>query len=100
MKWARAIDEEVAVVIGKVLESRKHPEQAFKVCMGILSLGKRYGAERLIKACRKANRFGICSYKRIESMLKLRLEEEKQPQLGLVPPVPDHENIRGSKYYT
>jgi hypothetical protein len=84
------------VVIEKVLESRKHPEQAFKVCLGILSLSKRYGAERLRKACRKADGFGIYSLKRIESMLKAALEEEKHPELELIPA---HENIRGSGYY-
>jgi transposase len=96
LKWARAIGEEVALVIEKVLDSRKHPEQAFKVCLGILSLSKKYGAERLKKACKQANRFGTYSFKRIESMLKLALEEERHPDLALIPA---HENIRGSGYY-
>jgi len=96
LKWARAIGEEVGLVIEKVLESRKHPEQAFKVCLGILSLAKGYGAERLKKACRQANRYRTCSFKRIESMIKLAQEEEKQPELELIPA---HENIRGSEYY-
>jgi hypothetical protein len=96
LRWAKAIGEEVAVVIGKVLEKRKHPEQAFKVCLGILSLGKKYGAERLQKVCRKADGFGIYSLRRIESMLKATLEEEKHPEPELIPA---HENIRGSGYY-
>jgi transposase len=96
LKWAKAVGEEVGVVIGKVLESRKHPEQAFKVCLGILNLSKKYGEERLQKACRKADHFGIYSLKRIESMLKAALEEEKHPELELIPA---HENIRGSGYY-
>jgi hypothetical protein len=95
-KWARAIGSEVALVVEKVLESRKHPEQAFKVCLGILSLSKKYGAERLNKACKQANRFSTYSLKRIESMLKLALEEEQHPELQLIPA---HENIRGSGYY-
>jgi transposase len=96
LRWAKAIGEEVARVIEKVLDSRKHPEQAFKVCLGILSLSRKYGAERLQKACRKADRFGTYSFKRIESMLKVALEEEKHPELELIPA---HENIRGSGYY-
>ena len=96
LKWAKAIGEEVALVIEKVLDSRKHPEQAYKVCLGILNLSKGYGAERLKKACKQANRFGTYSLKRIESMLKLALEEEKHPELELIP---THENIRGSNYY-
>ena len=96
LRWAKAIGEEVGVVIQKVLDSRKHPEQAFKVCLGILALSKKYGPERLKKACRKADEFGTYSFKRIESMLKVALEEEKHPELELIPA---HENIRGSGYY-
>ena len=63
-------------------------------------LAKKHGDERLNKACRRANRFGTCSYKRIESMLKLGLEEEKQPELDLARSIPAHQNIRGSSYYS
>ncbi|GAH41625.1 unnamed protein product, partial [marine sediment metagenome] len=99
-RWAKSIGEEVDQVIENVIKSRKHPEQAFKACMGILSMGKKYGDVRLNKACRKANKFGTCSLKRIESMIKLGLEEEKQPQLELISTIPDHENIRGGQYYS
>lgn len=93
---SEAVSEVGAQVIEEVLASRKHPEQAFKVCMGILSLAKRYGDERLNKACSQANHFGTCSYKRIESMLKPAWKkEEKHPELELIPNIPDHENIRG-----
>jgi len=97
LKWAEAIGAEVALVVEKVLESRKHPEQAFKVCLGILNLSKGYGAERLNKVCRQANHYRTYSLKRIESMLKLALEQEKHPELELIPA---HENIRGSNYYS
>ena len=96
-RWARTIGEEVAETIRKVLATRKHPEQAFKACMGILNLAKKHGEERLNRICRKANGFGITSVKRIESMIKLDLEQEDQQQL--VPHIPDHENIRGPEYY-
>ena len=59
LRWAGAIGADVALVIGKVLERRKYPEQAFKVCMGILSLGKRYDPERLNKACRSTMETGV-----------------------------------------
>jgi len=59
-------------------------------------LSKKYGAERLEKACKQANRFGTCSLKRIESMLKLTLEEEQHPEGEFIP---TQENIRGSGYY-
>jgi transposase len=98
-RWAKSIGEEVLQVIENVLKSRKHPEQAFKVCLGILSLAKKYTPHRLNNACAKANRFGTYSYKRIESMLKLGVEEEQQQELEFVSSIPAHENIRGSQYY-
>lgn len=98
-KWAKSMGEEVLHVIEEVLQSRKHPEQAFRVCLGILSLAKKYGDDRLNKACGKALRFGTCSYRRIESMLRLGMEEEQQPELKLVSSIPAHENVRGSQYY-
>ncbi|KKM83078.1 hypothetical protein LCGC14_1313060 [marine sediment metagenome] len=100
LRWAGSIGSDVALVIGKVLESRKYPEQAFKVCMGILNLGKRYNPERLNKACRRAHSFGIYSYTRIENMLKNGLEEEMQSEFDWgKPQIPLHKNIRGSEYY-
>jgi len=97
--WAKDLGEEVLKVVEKVLESRKHPEQAFKVCLGILNLGKKYGTERLNKVCGRANGFGTCSLKRIENMLKVDLEEERHPKLELVASIAAHENIRGKQYY-
>jgi hypothetical protein len=79
--------------------SRKHPQQAYRSCLGILRLGKAYGDERLESACRRALTLGSCRYKSIESILKHRLDEqplEAQQELAL----PDtHDNIRGPAYY-
>ena len=100
-RWANSLGEEVVKVVEAVLESRKHPEQAYKVCLGILNLGKKYGQERLLKACTQANELGTCSLKWIETHLKCILEEERlQPEMDLLACIPAHENIRGSGYYT
>ncbi len=101
IKWAESIGEEAERMIRKVLESRKHPEQAFKVCMGILHLAKGYGPVRLNKACRRALSFGTYSYKRIKNILDQGLEEEtQQTELEMAEPqIPTHENVRGSHYY-
>ena len=98
-RWARSIGVEADRVIEKVLKSRKHPEQAFKVCIGILSMAKKYGDKRLNRACKQATQCGTCSLKRIENMIKQGIEEEKQPELELNSTIPDHENIRGGQYY-
>ncbi|MFW2134658.1 IS21 family transposase, partial [Ectothiorhodospira haloalkaliphila] len=80
--------------------ARKHPQQAYRSCLGILRLGKTFGDVRLEAACQRALTLGTCRYKNIESILKHRLDEqplEEQQELAL----PDgHDNIRGPAYYS
>ena len=97
-RWAQSIGDDVAEMIRVVLKSRKHPEQAFKTCMGILNLVNKYEPDRLNKACARALDFGFYSYKRIKSILEKGLEEEPLAE-SKEPKVSSHENIRGSQYY-
>ena len=98
IRWAQSIGVDVAEMIQVVLKSRKHPEQAFKTCMGILNLVKEHGPERLNKACARALDFEFYSYKRIKNILDRGLEEQP-PAESKELRVPSHENIRGSQYY-
>ena len=75
LKRATEIDEDVASYIGKVLELKPFPEQAYKSCWGILSFARRVGNERLIDACRWADSFGQYSYRTIEEILYKRLDK-------------------------
>jgi len=76
IKWGQSIGDDVTEMIRVVLKSRKHPEQAFKTCMGILNLVKEHGPDRLNKACRRVLGFGFYSYRRIKNILDRGLEEE------------------------
>jgi len=98
LRWGQSIGDDVAEMIQVVLKSRKHPEQAFKTCMGILNLVKEHGSDKLNKACRRALGFGFYSYRRIKNILDSGLEEEKLAESTDLPVI-SHENIRGSKYY-
>jgi transposase len=98
IRWAQSIGDDVAEMIQVVLKSREHPEQAFKICMGILNLVKEHGPDRLNKACARALGFGFYSYKRIKNILDRGLEEEALTESRELP-VSSHENIRGSQYY-
>jgi len=98
IRWGQAIGDDVAEIIQVVLKSRKHPEQAFKTCMGILNLVKEHGPDRLNKACGRALGFGFHSYRRIKNILDRGLEEEVVTE-SMELPVFSHENIRGSQYY-
>ncbi|HSR54244.1 MAG TPA: IS21 family transposase, partial [Acidobacteriota bacterium] len=98
-KWAARTGPATEKLILAVLGSRKHPQQAYRSCLGILRLGKAYGEERLEAACQRALMLGSCRYKSIESILRHRLDDqplEDQQELAL----PEtHDNIRGSAYY-
>lgn len=98
-QWADAYGQDVRQVIDRMLESRKHPEQAFKSCLGLLSLGKKYNSHYLVRACHRANEYKISSLTRIQRIIEQIRQEETQPELDWGNPLPEHENIRGSEYY-
>jgi hypothetical protein len=81
-----------------LLDSRQHPEQAYRSCLGLLRLGDRYGQERLEAACRRALPAGIHSYKGVKNILDAKLDQVDLDEPSAI--VPDsHENIRGQAYY-
>jgi transposase len=101
IKWAEEAGGQTAALITAVLESRPHPQQGFRSCLGVMGLGKTYGPERLEAACARALALGTMSYKSIQSILKTGLDGQPLPrkekhQLEL--PI-DHDNIRGPGYY-
>ena len=96
INWARNIGDHVETVISHILKTRQHPEQGYKVCLGILSLSKKFDDQRLNKACARAIDFHQYSYKGIKNILENRLEDY---QLDTFKPLPNHSNIRGNQYY-
>lgn len=94
----KAIHQQVAEYLAKVLETKMHPEQAYKSCSGILNLARKVGNQRLVNACKRAMLFGVYNYPIILQILEKNLdhfsEEESTKQ-----PMPQHSNIRGSEYY-
>ena len=101
VRWAEETGGQTAAVIAAILESRPHPQQGFRSCLGIMNLGKSYGPERLEAACARALALSTTSYKSIQSILKTGLDSQPLPgqtdkRLDL--PI-DHENIRGPGYY-
>ena len=82
-----------------MLTSRRHPQQGYRTCLGILRLGKAYGEQRLEAACRRALTLGAHSYKSIASILKHGLDHKPVPEQEELELPIDHENIRGSSYY-
>lgn len=59
------------------MEEKKHPEQAYKSCQGILSFARRVGNTRLTNACRWATSYGLYNYPIIERILNNRQESSR-----------------------
>lgn len=97
--WAEDIHDDVKAFIIKILDRRQHPEQAFRSCAGVLSLSKKVGHERLINACRRGLGFGSYSYKAIQNILEKNMDHCDDESLARELPMPEHDNIRGEKYY-
>ena len=95
IRWAGEIGPETQSTVAVVLSSREVPQQAFRSCQGILSLGKRYNPVRLESACRMANGVGVPNYKSLKRILDHGLEVVSKDSVPTEQILPFHENIRG-----
>ena len=100
VRWAENSGPATAQLVSTILASRKHPQQGFRSCLGIMHLGKTYTDERLEAACRRALTVGAVSFKSVQSILKTGLDQQPLAQSSTQDSLPiDHPNIRGGKYY-
>ena len=100
MNWAQSIGPDVLVWVKGQLQRREHPEQAYRVCLGLLSLNRSYDSERLNKACAIANKESLFRLKNVKAILvsnRDKLPDTAPVQLSLLPQ--DHVNIRGAKSF-
>ena len=98
IRWAGTVGDSTAMVVESIMNGRRHPEQGYRSCMGIMRLKKQYSDERLEAACRRAIVIGGISYKSIRSILEKCLDRQPLPRLESHTPI-DHENIRGGNYF-
>lgn len=99
INWGASMDEFVKEFITRLLEQRLHPEQAYKSCLGVLSLAKKVGEERLSSACQRAIDYDVYNYKIIKTILEKGLDKADDQQEGDASKLPFHTNIRGNNYY-
>lgn len=97
--WAAKIGPATATLAEAILTERRHPEQGYRSCLGILRLGKKYPPERLEAACARAHAAGARSYRSVNSILERGLDH-----LAIASPITpeaplNHDNVRGPTYY-
>jgi hypothetical protein len=87
-----------------MLKRKKHPEQAYRSCLGLLKLSRQYDKQRLDDACARANSIGSPTVKSVRSILQKGLEQlalplddanDTQEKTTAI----EHDNIRGPQYY-
>lgn len=99
LSWTGKAGPAAAEVAGKILASKKFPEQGYNACLGLVRLCERYGAGRVEAACRRALHFNTCSYRSIKAILARGLDRQSAPEEPAQPALPFHENIRGGEHY-
>jgi transposase len=99
LSWAASVGEQCGYLCEHILKTKVHPEQGYRSCLGVMSLGKRYGAERLEAACQRALHIASPCYKSVKSILENALDRKPLDNTEPEASVGSHANIRGQAYY-
>jgi transposase len=99
ISWAQKTGPATAELVQTIINSRIHPEQAYRSCLGILRLEKHYPQQRLENAATRALRFSVLSFKALRNILENGLDRLEEKNDGSNPALPAHDNIRGGHYY-
>ena len=94
LKQGQEIGPKTANYMTMLLKARTFPEQAYRSCLGVLSLARKYSPALLETACQRMREARLLSYKDLKGELEMlvRLHTFENPPLV-------HENIRGETYY-
>ena len=98
MDEAASIGPATVALFEAIMKAKPHPEQGFRSCLGIISLVKSHGPERVEAACRRGNHIGATTYGSVASILKHGLDRAFANDAAPESPL-QHSNIRGSGYY-
>ncbi len=96
--WGANIGPATREVVNKILNSKPHPEQSYRSCLGLLSLSKTYGESRLEQACKDALMLTKSNYTFISNLLKNNREGQLSKDNTSTPNLV-HSNVRGPNSY-
>jgi hypothetical protein len=90
-------------MVNVLFERKKHPEQAYRACLGLLNLSKQYTPIRLEAACQRALHINAPQLKNIKSILKSNMDQLpppiNSPSVNTERLTESHQNVRGSDYF-
>ena len=97
---ADRIGGSTGMLVRLIIEAKHHPLQGVRSGLGILSLARHFGAERLEAACLRALQHGLRSYGSVKSILDNKLDQHPLTKARTdTRPIGAHANIRGRTYY-
>jgi len=99
VRWGASIGAATGAIVAYMLDSKPHPEMGYRACLGLFSLGKRYGDARLEAAAARAQTSGAMSYRSIRSILTHGLDQSPLAPAAATRLPPTHDNVRGAAYY-
>jgi transposase len=94
LRQAQVIGPQTTHYLTALLCARTFPEQAYRSCLGVLSLARKYPNSLLETACQRLQEAHLLSYGDLKSELAM-LARQSMPDH----PTTAHENIRGETYY-
>lgn len=98
--WGARIGPACARLVRWQMDSRPHPEQGYRACLGLLRLARQFGEARLEAACERALRLGATRYRSVKSILDNGLDRQAFNDTGTEQSaLPLHDNVRGPQYY-
>lgn len=97
--WGAEIGTSTGLFVTQLLQRFRHPEHGYRSCLGLLSLTKRYGAQRVEAACTLALELGAMRYGHVRVILSSGRDLVKRPPPEPEWVAPEHDNLRGAAYY-
>ncbi|SFQ74453.1 hypothetical protein SAMN05216567_13610 [Variovorax sp. OK605] len=85
-------------LVARLIEERRHPEHGYRACLGLLSLARRYGRERLEASSQIALEPGTAKCVHVKAIL---VNERDKAAASTAPnwTSPPHEHVHGPAYY-
>ena len=96
--WGQSIGVATGRTVERLLTERRHPEHAYRACLGLLSLVKRYGKPRLEAACLIALELGTTKVAHVRDILASG-RDQLAPVMTAEWTSPEHANVRGPGHY-
>ena len=99
LNWSAKIGPDTRNMVQQLIDTKAHPEQAYRACLGLLNLNKLYGDVRLENACRLGLEEGLHTVKNIRNLLKHNRDQPATVDDTETPLKQDHENVRGANHF-